>query len=228
MSRPVRDTAEPPTGRPGKDPSRSGLKSQFALPHGALGYVTGWVMVKAGEYSGLNEAAIELLSLRGHERVLEIGFGPGEAIHLLTKRYPACQVAGVDPSETMLSRARRRNRTGVRAGQVDLRLGVAEHLSWPDGTFDAIFAVNSAQLWIPLSAGINEVGRVLAPGGRVVLALHERCVTREGESVCGLDLRPQLVDGLTAAGLVVTSDSRPGRGGTSVYITGNNESLDPA
>ena len=204
------------------------MKAQFALPRGPAGHLVGWVMVKAGEYSGLNQATVELLALHGDERLLEIGFGPGEAARLLTERLPACRVAGVDPSAVMLARARRRNRAAVREGRVDMRLGSAEHLPWPDGSFDAVFAVNTAQLWTPLTAGINEVRRVLAPGGRVVLALHQRCVSRGGESVCGLDLRPQLVDGLSAAGLEVTTESRAGKGGTAVYVIGEFKNVQQA
>ncbi len=212
------ETVRVPADRESSRLARS-VKAQFALPRGPLGRLTGWVMVKAGEYSGLNEAAIGRLDLHGGERVLEIGFGPGEAIHLIAERA-SCRVAGIDPSPVMLARARRRNRSAVRDGRVELRQGIAEHLPWPRASFDAILAVNTAQLWTPLSAGITEACRVLAPGGRIVLAVHQRCVTQDGGSVCGLDLRPRLEGAMTAAGLEVSSESPPGKGGTASYLTG--------
>lgn len=219
-------TVDVPEGAEAGPPSRSVLKAQFALPHGLGGRLAGWVLVKAGEYSGMNLTTLELLALGGDERVLEIGFGPGEAVHLLTERLAAGGVAGVDLSPVMLARARRRNRRPRGDVPVDLRLGSAEQLPWPDGSFDAVFAVNSAQLWAPLGSGIAEVRRVLAPGGRVVLALHQRCVTRAGESVCAVDLRPQLIDGLVAAGFAdVSAESRAGRkGDTAIYVTGRSQS----
>lgn len=207
---------------PGERRNGSAVKAQFALPHGLAGRVAGWVMAKTARYSGMNLTSLELLALCSDERVLEIGFGPGEGVRLLIERQHGGQVAGVDPSPMMVARALRRNRRAARERRVDLRLGVAEYLPWPDGSFDAVFAVNSAQLWTPLAVAIAEAHRVLAPGGRVVLALHQRCVTAAGGSVCGLDLRPQLVDGLIAAGFAeVSTESRTAtKGGTAVYVTG--------
>lgn len=205
---------------PGEHRSGSAVKAQFALPLGLPGWLAGWVLVKMGRYSGLNAEAIGVLAPAGRERVLEIGFGPGEAIRALAERLPGGHVAGVDPSPVMLARARRRNRVAVSAGRVDLRQGMAEHLPWPDASFEAVISVNSAQLWTPLGAGIDEIRRVLAPDGRVVLALHQHCVSRDGNSVCALDLRPQLLDGLTRAGFTVRHESRAGKAGTSVYVTG--------
>lgn len=221
MNAGMRHSVQTPDDTTEKAPRGSALKAQFALPHGLLGRPVGWVLAKTGEYSGMTSTTLNLLAVKSDEWVLEVGFGPGEAVRLLTERQPTSHVYGVDPSPVMLARARRRNRRGLREADVDLRLGTAEHLPWPDDTFNAVFAINTAQLWTPLRAGVTEVRRVLAPGGRVLLALHQRCVNRNGGSVCARDLQPQLVEALTAAGFTdVVAESRTGKGGPAVYVTG--------
>lgn len=219
MDKASQEAADAPldSGHPRR--SRSALKAQFALPHGPAGRLAGWVMAKTAEYSGLNPTVLELLALSGDDRVLEIGFGPGEALRLLAEGPAGRHVAGVDPSPVMLARARRRNRRAVREGRMDLRLAAAEALPWPDGSFEAVFAVNTAQLWTPIPAGIAQVSRVLTSGGRVVLALHQRCVAPDGGAACVDDLRPLLEHELAAANFTdLRTESRVGRGGTTAYI----------
>jgi SAM-dependent methyltransferase len=70
--------------------------------------------------------------------------------------------------------ARWRNRSAVRAGRVELRLATAAALPYDAGHFTKVCAVNSLQFWPSVEAGLREVHRVLAPGGRVVMALRMR------------------------------------------------------
>jgi len=61
------------------------------------------------------------LAIRPGERVLDIGSGPGFlAAEIAAEVGPTGRVYGVDPSETMLARARRRDAT-VEYGRSDLR-----------------------------------------------------------------------------------------------------------
>jgi ubiquinone/menaquinone biosynthesis C-methylase UbiE len=66
----------------------------------------------------------ELLEIGPDESVLEVGFGPGIVIHLLSKL--AGHVAGIDPSQEMVEQARSRNAKAIVSGRVDLRHGTVE------------------------------------------------------------------------------------------------------
>jgi ubiquinone/menaquinone biosynthesis C-methylase UbiE len=68
----------------------------------------------------------ELLEIGPDESVLEVGFGPGIVIHLLSKL--AGHVAGIDPSQEMVEQARSRNAKAIVSGRVDLRHGTVEKL----------------------------------------------------------------------------------------------------
>ncbi len=153
----------------------------FTLPSGVAGRLAGHLMVLAN--APMQRAGIDLLELRGNERVIELGFGPGVAVRLLSERLPAGSVCGVDPSDVMLQQARRRNRVAIAERRADLRLGLASRLDWPDAFFDAALSLNNVALWEPLDRGLEEVHRVLKPGGRLGLGEHEWAARGQGSTL---------------------------------------------
>ena len=70
----------------------------------------------------------------------------------------------------MVEQATARNAEAIASGVVDLRHGSVEKLPFEDGTFDAVLAINSMQVWPDVTAGLREVKRVTRSGGRVALA----------------------------------------------------------
>lgn len=110
-----------------------------------------------------------LLEVGASEKVLEVGFGPGVGIGLLARAAPSGTIAGVDPSEEMVRQATARNAASIRTGVVDLRRGTVANLPFEENTFDTAIAINSMQVWLDATAGLREIRRVLAAGGRVAL-----------------------------------------------------------
>jgi SAM-dependent methyltransferase len=143
------------------------VRSCFALPRGRWGRLAGWLMLWTNRQSGLRE----LLDVHAGERVLEVGYGPGGLIRLLT-RTGAAQICGVDPSPQMRDLAVHRLRKHANGGRVDLRVGTAEQTGFPAASFDWVVSVNSVALWPDLRAGLRELHRVTRGGGRVVIAWH--------------------------------------------------------
>ena len=138
----------------------------FGRPQGVLGRLGGSIMARMNQQCAA--WVINLLDIQPHERVLEVGFGPGVGIQLLARS--AGYVAGVDASEAMVEQATARNVQAVERGHVDLRHGSVERLPFADNTFDKALAINSMQVWPDAVAGLREIGRVLKPGGRIALA----------------------------------------------------------
>ena len=119
------------------------LRKQMAKPQGALGWVAGHLMaINSGERS---EWVFSLLDLNPQDRVLEVGFGPGADVRRAS--LAAASVAGIDHSEVMVKQASRRNAKAIREGRVELKLGSANRLPFPEAHFDKIFAIYSAQFW---------------------------------------------------------------------------------
>jgi ubiquinone/menaquinone biosynthesis C-methylase UbiE len=164
------------------------LMRMFGRPKGILGRLGGIIMARMNQQCAA--WVTDLLGIQPHDRVLEVGFGPGVGIELLARSVSRGYVAGVDPSEEMVEQATARNAKAVESGRVDLRCGSAERLPFEDTTFTKALAINSMQVWPDAVAGLRELRRVMKPGGRIALGF----TPYSGQSKSGLP------DMLTAAG----------------------------
>jgi ubiquinone/menaquinone biosynthesis C-methylase UbiE len=143
------------------------LLRMFGRPQGVLGRLGGIIMARMNR--NLAGRTIALLDVQPHDRVLEIGFGPGVGIELLSGVVSSGHVAGVDVSEEMVEQARMRNVEAIQRGKVELRRGSVEALPFAPEMFDKAMAINAMQVWPDAVAGLRESWRVLKPGGRVAL-----------------------------------------------------------
>lgn len=92
---------------------------------------------------------------------LDIGCGTGNYTIEFSKR--GVKMIGIDPSEAMLSIAR------SRSSQVQWVNGKAESMSLGSGTVDGVLAVLTTHHWSNQEKGYAELGRVMKPGGRLVI-----------------------------------------------------------
>jgi SAM-dependent methyltransferase len=139
---------------------------QGANPTGLLGRIIGRVMVKDTAES--NDRALELLNLSAPSTVLEIGYGQGRTVARLIQR--GHRVIGVDVSQTMVNQATARNRQACRDGRATLALGDGGHLPFDDQAADCAFTAHTLYFMPEPQNMLNEVARVLRPGGRLVIA----------------------------------------------------------
>ena len=96
-------------------------------------------------------------------RTLDLGCGEGRLTRDLAAR--GYDVIGVDASPTMLAAARES------APEMELHLADAAALPLDDASFELVVAFMSFQDVDDLAAAVGEAGRVLAPGGRLCLAI---------------------------------------------------------
>lgn len=99
--------------------------------------------------------------------VIEVGCGPGALTELLAERFGASRVAAVDPSEPFVDSCR------ARVPGADIRLGSAEALPFPAGSFEG--ALSQLVLSFVADAGrtMTEAARVVRPGGTVAACTFE-------------------------------------------------------
>jgi SAM-dependent methyltransferase len=148
------------------------IARQASRPRGLFGRLLAQIWVF--ESAAANGAALDLLGIEPTDRILEIGFGHGRTIQRAAARAGRGFVAGVDPSELMVSVARRRNRRLLREGRVDLGRADVAKLPFPDGSFDKVFSVHTIYFWKDPLGTLEEIRRVLRPGGRLVLGFRAR------------------------------------------------------
>src|SRR5687768_18435801 len=116
------------------------MENAFCRPQGVVGRLGGRLMSLDHD---LPAWVVDLLELEPSDSVLEVGSGPGVGLALAASKAHQGWVVGVDPSQTMLEMAKRRNRAQIEAGRVALRLGNADKLSFEDATFDKAMTMNS-------------------------------------------------------------------------------------
>ena len=118
-------------------------------------------------HNGRREAMREL-KLKSGDDVLEIGIGTG----LTASLYPhECAVTGIDVSVPMLRQAKK-NLAERRRGNIRLLTMDAAHLSFPDESFDVVYAAYVISVVPDPLAVLREMRRVCRPGGHLVLLNH--------------------------------------------------------
>lgn len=113
----------------------------------------------------LCERILSLLDGKPHPLALEVATGTGRpfAEHLSKNGVEMC---GVDISETLLERARQLN-PGLRLAVCD-----SETLCLRDGSFDCVLCFHSSWYFPDLPKALDEMLRVTAPGGHVLIDLQ--------------------------------------------------------
>lgn len=114
----------------------------------------------------LQRRLLDRLALSPDDHVLDVGCGTGQTSTYAAER--AGTVAGVDISEPQLARARRKP-TETRFLRAD-----AEHLPFPDDTFDAVVSVGAVIYFPDPIAALVEARRVTRPGGSILVAGFNR------------------------------------------------------
>ena len=101
--------------------------------------------------------------------VLEIAVGTGRNL----RHYPdGVRLTGIEFSPAMFEIART---TAARLGrEIDLRVGDAQQLDFPDESFDTVVCTLALCTIPDDRAAVSEVKRVLRPGGRFLLLEHVR------------------------------------------------------
>lgn len=128
-----------------------------------------------GKEAQIRQANIDLAAIQPGENILEVGCGTG-TLTLAAKASAGVnsEVFGIDVASDMLEEARRK---AARAGlQIGFQPGRIEQIPFPDSCFELV--LSSLMIHhVPDSAdkqrGLDEIYRVLKPGGRVLIVDFE-------------------------------------------------------
>jgi demethylmenaquinone methyltransferase/2-methoxy-6-polyprenyl-1,4-benzoquinol methylase len=102
-------------------------------------------------------------------RALDLCCGTGDVAFALARE--GVEVAGLDFSEPMLAVAQNRwqNLHGKLAAPVQFLRGDAQHIPFPDETFDIVTISYGLRNLANFDAGLREMRRVTRPGGRILV-----------------------------------------------------------
>jgi SAM-dependent methyltransferase len=115
-----------------------------------------------------------LLGLGGGDAVLDVACGPGNFSREFARTVgDDGLVVGIDASRTMLARgAHERDETGL--SNLALIRGDAAVLPFRDASFDAVCCFAALHLFADPFAALDEMRRVLGPGGRIAIMTSVR------------------------------------------------------
>ena len=126
--------------------------------------------VVPGLYELATSRAAQRLSAGAPVTILEVGVGPGHILTAVGRRNKSAMSVGVDISMGMLNQSKRSLKK--RNVEAKLVLGDAVHLPFHDGSFEGVVASFLLDLFRQetIPTALREMCRVLAPGGRIVVA----------------------------------------------------------
>jgi ubiquinone/menaquinone biosynthesis C-methylase UbiE len=167
-----------------------GVLNQFftncACPKGRMGRMM--LRFMNFGHAPLTNWGLGLIDIHDGWTMLDIGCGGGATLKRLLKRSEGAKVYGIDISEESVKKAEKVN-AKVIDKQVFVSQGSAEKLPYDDGKFDLVTAVETVYFWPNLPGCLQEVRRVLKPGGRFAIMI---------EVIDGNSMWTDIVEGMTA------------------------------
>ena len=122
-------------------------------------------------HAPLTNWGLGLIEFQDGWTMLDVGCGGGKTLQRLLKRSQGAKVYGIDISEESVAKARKVN-AKVLDKQVFVTQGSAEMLPYKDGKFDLVTAVETVYFWPNLPNCLQEVRRVLKPGGKFAIMVE--------------------------------------------------------
>lgn len=158
-------------------PTPEQIAAQLRQPHGRFARKVAEKMNESNE--SLYEFTLDVMQLANGETVLEIGFGNGRFFPKLFARALDLKISGIDFSPEMVKAAREYNAKTIAAGHLSLHAGNSNRLPFPDESFDKVFCINVVYFWEQPEQHLQEIYRVLKPGGKFYAVIRDKEVMEQ-------------------------------------------------
>lgn len=111
------------------------------------------------------ERVLDTAQISAGDDILDVGCGTGILARAAARRLNGSgSVTGIDINDSMLTIGRKTSEP------VTWRHGSAEHLPFPDHSFDRVVSQFALMFFADQKAGLQEMGRVARPGGTITIA----------------------------------------------------------
>ena len=120
-------------------------------------------------HSRLTDWGLAHVSIEKGFTILDVGCGGGRTIQKLAAVASDGRVFGVDFAKGSVSASRARNAELIKSGRVEIKEASVSQLPFSDDEFDLVTAVETQYYWPDPVKDMQEVLRVLKPGGRLVV-----------------------------------------------------------
>ncbi|VAW88368.1 hypothetical protein MNBD_GAMMA16-699 [hydrothermal vent metagenome] len=118
----------------------------------------------------VGDALLAALDAQSDDLILDLASGTGEPALTLAKKQQGATIIGTDAAAGMVRVAEKKAQQ-QRLKNIQFQTMAAEALSFPDNHFDRISCRFGVMLFDDSEVGLQQMHRVLKPGGRCVLAV---------------------------------------------------------
>jgi len=127
------------------------------------------MFLSAGMDSKWRKTAIGMLGMPPQAQVLDVATGTGDLAFEIARQFEDAEITGLDLAENMLTVARKKSAKRGLSERVQFTIGDSENLPFDDDSFHGVTVAFGVRNFGDLSKGMNEIFRVLKPGGRLVV-----------------------------------------------------------
>ncbi|QNL50423.1 class I SAM-dependent methyltransferase [Olivibacter sp. SDN3] len=148
------------------------IAAQLANPFGSEGVETANRMNESNGEMILH--AIDLLEISEKNQVLELGPGNAKFAAEVLAKGDDVHYVGADISPVMIEEAKKINAAFMQQGSASFILLKEGILPFEDQCFHKIFTVNTLYFWEDPTSSLEELYRVLKPGGVLCIAIRSK------------------------------------------------------
>jgi SAM-dependent methyltransferase len=141
--------------------------NQVRKPSRWFGRLFLWMMNHS--HSGLTDWGLKHVQVEKNFTILDVGCGGGRTIQKLAARAPEGMVYGVDYADGSVAASQAKNAQLIEAGRVEVKQASVSQLPFPADKFDLVTAVETQYYWPDLVKDMQEILRVLKPGGKLIV-----------------------------------------------------------
>jgi len=141
--------------------------NQVRKPTKWIGRFFLWMMNMS--HSSLTDWGLKHVTIEKRFTILDVGCGGGRTIDKLAMLAAEGTIYGVDYAKGSVAASRSKNARWIKAGRVEIEEASVSRLPFPDNKFDLVTAVETQYYWPSPVTDMQEVLRVLKPGGALIV-----------------------------------------------------------
>lgn len=167
------------------------IAAQLRKPSGDIAGIVGDEMCRKNKV--MIDSTIQRLNITEGKKLLEIGFGNGGHVEELFLINQSIHYSGVELSKRMVREGKKNCKELIRSGKVKFYHTDGNTIPLQENSIDVVFSVNTIYFWENVSAYLDEINRVLVPGGQIILTFGAKSFmetlsfTRHGFSLFDTD-----------------------------------------
>jgi len=147
------------------------LIEQSRRPKGFVGKII--LNVMNSVHINIFQFGIEHINIRENIKILDLGFGGGKLLKLLSKKYKSIELFGIDFSLEAIETTRKNNKHDFQTGKIKLIQADIQEMPFSDNYFDIIMAFQTHYHWENLPLKMKEIYRVLNNSGQFIIVAEK-------------------------------------------------------